>query len=125
MKNVGYLAPAALLFFGALIARLYTWNFRRNARQVIGRVSERKFYLRSGVKHHSPVVTFTLDGVERKFASPMSGTGCPELGSQITVFVDPNDPENVVLDGWDRSNVLAGVLFIGGVVLLFLGLTVE
>ena len=104
-------------------------SFRKTAGRAEGVVVEN---IRSG-RNYRPVFEFGWNGekwlVESNVASSVNGRPAYRVGENVTLLVDPSDPQQAHVDSWFGSWFAAtitgvlGVVFtaIGGCVLVFSG----
>ncbi len=117
-------ALGGLFAFVAAAIAAARLRFRARARRVHGVVvAHRRGSKRDGVIRFAPIVEYQVNGRTLRHSSGLFGTGTPSIGSEIEVYVHPDDPEIVELRGWSGSWTAAGVLGFIGLVLALLGLS--
>ena len=113
-------ALGALFLVCAAVLAALRLLFRARAKRVTGMVvAHRHGRKTDGVARTAPVVEYQVGGRTLRHASGLFGTGAPSIGEQVQLFLHPDDPEIVELQGWSSSWTVARVLgFIGLVVTL-------
>ncbi len=84
----------AVLFIAGVISISYETDFKNNAETTEAVIVDIEYFRKKNGMKRKPVVEYTVDGVKYKQTLDEYNSGM-RIGDNITIYYDPEDPENV------------------------------